>query len=194
MAPAFPFAYSSVVLLFFLTFAATLAQKDELRLLYISELMNSGDDTPAQFVVRWACWLGIPTFAIYQRGGPFTSVPAWWICVITGFLPRVFVEGAPTPTWLQYAHYVASALLFLVTAAPLKAVSPRLFYAWIGLFVSYMGLFVAWRVVGVVHLAAWPFQLYEFATYHMWWYLLLWRGVGAPASSGPSVTLRMEPA
>ena len=50
-----------------------------------------------------------------------------------------------------------------------------------GIVFAYVLLFVAWRVLNVIELAAWPFQLFEYVTYHVWCYVMLWLGVGAPS-------------
>jgi hypothetical protein len=127
------------------------------RILYMSDLLNSGDDTPLLFTGRWAAWVGyLATVGVVLRRVVVgrRAVVAWIaavaLCIVSGVQPRVFSPSASTPEWLKWAHYVCSGVVLFVAAYVLRAGGwPRVALAWFLLAVAYCVLFVLRDEVGV---------------------------------------------
>lgn len=100
------------------------------RILYVSDLLNSGDDTVALFVLRWIAWLLYvlsSSVVLRAAGASAPWILAWRVsvvlCVVSGFQPRIF--DLSTPEWLRWAHYVCSGLVLFVAVGVVHSIGWR---------------------------------------------------------------------
>lgn len=147
---AFKAAWLGVVFVGTYVLRASQETSDHPRVYYISELLNSAHDTPAQFALRWLLWLTAPlvTFRDVARqtssrrfAGALTL--SWYLLMASGLQLEVF--HLVQPAWLRYFHYVATGLVQFLAA---------LFYrliGWTGVFYTVIALNVVYIVLFTIH-------------------------------------------
>ena len=104
---------------FFGTFFMTASAKRSMRAYYISDTLNTSEDTPTMFALRWSLWLmAIGTVFPTMRAATNTSVAtnfvlSWIVCMVTGIQLEVF--GGTTPEGLRYSHFAGTGVVFLAS-------------------------------------------------------------------------------
>ena len=187
------FAYTWMV--FGITFGMKAVQSG-VKPYYISGLLNSGDDTVAEFFVRWILWGSIPVvlFRVVRRRfsscWAWTLLVAWMLAIVTGFDPRVF-DGPGPPDALRYSHYGASGLVLLVCSLLLLRVQKWLGGFWLVVTVVYCGTFLASDLVDDLDIPSEIYITTEYVLYLTMGVVLLLLPTIATTTSPPLDNVRV---
>ena len=163
------FLYS--LMAFASTYAIKSTQDNDLKLYYISGLLNSSNDTLDEFVVRWALWV-LVTPILYINIRPHTTfawsilVPGSWItAIVTGVQFQVFDGPSPTDI-LKYAHYGATGFVMLSSSLTLIVLGFRMSgIFWLFTSVVYCTLFLVDSFVDTFDIPSDAFMITEYIFY-----------------------------
>lgn len=165
---------------------------------YISGLLNSGEDTVAEFVIRWTLWGSIPIvlFRIVRRrlsspAWAWALLVSWYIAIATGVNPRVFDGPSPSEA-LQLSHYVASGLVLLVSSLVLLQIQKWLGWFWIVVTVVYCSTFLVSRFSDEVDIPAEIYIATEYTLYLTMGVVVVLMPPSTSLTSAPLEEVRVE--